>query len=294
MWSLVDPRPEVPLGLGELGPVVDAEQPAVVLDRQAPRRPGRPPGRARRARSGTARRSSARAEVADPATAARPRRTRTGPALISLTASSSSVASLLLDDPLDGARLVADRPGPRSPGSIASTATSAIAAWSSAALLEQLVEQRGLEQRRVAGQDEDLVGVVGQRGHGGRDGVAGAARLGLEGVVDARRRARRGRPPSRGESRRAGAAAGGLAAGVDHVGDHRPAGQRVEQLRRRATSSACRGRRPGRPRRPAARSRDLGGSRGATRPGGSRGDRRDPDAVRARRVSVGVIEVGGS
>ena len=208
-----------------------------------------------------------------------------------MIASSSSVASLRLDDPLHGARLVADT-RPRSPGSIASTATSAIAAWSRRRSSRSSSSSAGLEQRRVAGQDEDLVDVVGERREGGRDGVAGAARLGLEGVVDVvAERVADGRGRGARDDERA--ATGRRAAGVDDVGDHRPAGQRVEELRRARLH----------PRAEAGGHDDRDDPRGGAgtwgvhegrRERASVGDGGDPDAVRARRVSVWMSSKGAA
>ena len=101
------------------------------------------------------------------------------PALISLPASSSGVASLRLDDPLDGPELAADDAPElgRVGGEDAGQRDRGVVL---AARLEDGVEVGAGHQRHVAGQDQDLGRLVGHDAESRPDRVAGAARLVLE------------------------------------------------------------------------------------------------------------------
>ena len=120
---------------------------------------------------------------------------------------------------------------PRPVGSIASTETSAIAAWSMARASSSDGEQVRAHERHVTREDEDLRDLVVQHVEGGAQRVAGAARDVLErrvgalrdGVPDGlgRRRVDDERPRAR---RRRG--------GIEHVVDHRAAADPVEHLGR--------------------------------------------------------------
>ena len=223
-------------------------KPAVVLDASARRRAGRPRGRARRARSGTARRSSATGS-SDPI---RPRSQAASnaysPALISLTASSSSVASLR--STIRSTVPASSRTTrPSSAGSIGVDGDEGDRGLVEAALLEERLE---VDAGRAAATSPVRTRISstssGTAARAARDRVAGPARLGLEGEVD--RVAEgvadgRGRPGLR-DDERAGVAGRPRGPGVEDVGEHRPAAQRVEELGGRATSSACRARPPAR------------------------------------------------
>ena len=149
--------------------------------------------------------------------------------MISVTASSSSVASLrsTIRSTIPASSRTTR---PRSPASMASTAIRAIAASSRRRSSRSSREEPGFDERNVPVEHEHLVDVVRQGRHGRRDRVAGAARLGLEGVVDvvAERVADRGGRRRRDDER---AAAGRRRRGIDDVGDHRPAAQLVQELR---------------------------------------------------------------
>ena len=137
-----------------------------------------------------------------------------------------------LDDALDGPELAPDHPaelgrvgrehaGQRDRGVVL------------AARFEDGVEVGPGHERDVTGQDEDLDRIGRHDRQGGPHRVTGPARLVLEGE---------GRPigedVDHGRDRRgedddgvpAGRAVGGAGPGVEHVGQHRPAAQRVEDL----------------------------------------------------------------
>ena len=90
--------------------VVDARRSGRRPRRRRRSRAGRPRARAGRARSGTARRSRATARARRSGDAARRRRRRRCPALISLPVELLRGRVLRLDDPLDRAELAADHP----------------------------------------------------------------------------------------------------------------------------------------------------------------------------------------
>ena len=146
-----------------------------------------------------------------------------------MTAISSSVASLRSTIALDGARRRRGPPGRGRPGRSRRPRRGRSRPRRGGARRAAPREGR-LEEGRVAGQDEDLVDVVRERRRGRRHGVAGAARIGLERVVDvvAEGVADRGGGGARDDER---ATARCVAAGVDDVRDHRPAGELVEELR---------------------------------------------------------------
>jgi len=92
--------------------------------------------------------------------------------------------------------------------------------------LDELLEQRRREQRRVAGEDEHVLGSTLDRRPGGADGVARALRLLLDrDLVALEPLPGRGR---RDHDERVGADA---AAGLEHPVDHPAAEQLVEVLR---------------------------------------------------------------
>ena len=177
--AVVELHPHVPLGAGELGAVVDPGRGARRRPCRARRR-CRPSSRAKATRSvrysspvagdGRGRRSGA---------AATPRRSRTGPALISAIWRSSSVASLssTIRSTVPPS-LRTTRPSPV--GSTASTETRAIAAWSRPRSSSSVDSISALDERDVAREDEHLLDAVREHLEGGPQRVARAPGLVLE------------------------------------------------------------------------------------------------------------------
>ena len=95
--------------------------------------------------------------------------------------------------------------------------------------IEQGRQQLGLEERHVAVHDQDLLNVVGQAAQPGQERIGGAPRLVLagevgdvgEGVADGLGRWRVDDQRTRPGHRRGG---------LEHVAEHRPAAQLVEDL----------------------------------------------------------------
>ena len=224
----VDPGAEVPFGLGELRPVVDPEQPPVVLDGQ---RDDQPAVRARELHElGQVQLAGLRrpAERSDPL--AQPGGVERVQPRVDLVDRDLLVGRVLaLDDPLDGPGVVA-HDAAEVPGIDRIDGDERDRRLIEPALDEELFEERGLEEGRVAGEDEELVDVVGEGGERRRDRITGPARLGLERVVHvvAEGVADGGGGGARDDQ---WSTARRLTAGIDHVGDHRPARKLVNQLR---------------------------------------------------------------
>ena len=164
---LVEPDAHAPLGRRELRAVVDPVEPAVVLegDRadQAAVLAGEPD------QLGQVQLAGRRPTASAPRSggAARPRRRRRCPALISLLASSSGVASrasTIRSTVPNSPRTTR----PSSAGSAANTLASAIAASSWRRASRTASRSAPVIERDVARQDEDLVGLGGDHGQRGR------------------------------------------------------------------------------------------------------------------------------
>ena len=231
--ALVDPGLQREGRLGQLGPVVDPVERPVVGDLDRADRPARRTGPGRRARSGRSRRSRSTAAGRRSGRRSQAASNAYRPLLISSISSSSSVASFDLDDPLDVAVLVADDPAEPAGvgGDHADQGDDSRAAARCSA--SRASSRSASTSGHVAGQDEELAGrVAGQRreaGQPGRQRVAGAARLCLEGRVGpARDRVPDGLDRRRPDDERA--AAGGGLGRVEDVVDHRPAADRMEHL----------------------------------------------------------------
>ncbi len=228
---LVQPDPKRPFRRGELRAIVDAGEPAVVLEGDGADEPAvlaREPdqvGQVQLAGGGRRRQRD------DPATqpggieGVQPRVDLVPRQLVG-----TGVARL--DDVLDGPELPADDPSElRRLGRVDARQRDRSVVL--ATRLEDRVEVGTGHQRDVARQHEDLGGGGRHDRERRREGIASAARDVLQGEhgpigedVDDRRDGRREddhRPPGGGRGLRAGP-------GVEGVGEHRPPAQRVEDL----------------------------------------------------------------
>ena len=226
--AVVELDPHVPLGPGELGAVVDPREAAVVVGVE---RRHDPPvlagerdevGEVQLAGRGEGRRSPIRRRSHAASIAY-------SPALISAICRSSSVASLsstirsTVPPSLRTTR-------PRPVGIQGVDGDQRDRRVVEAAQLEQRRQQVRLDERHVARQDEHLLDAVRQRLEGGAQGVARAARLVLEARCPRGPRPRRGRHRWPASRRRRAVRPVAPARRVEHVVDHRPAADRVEDL----------------------------------------------------------------
>src|SRR5258706_4655861 len=151
----VDPRAEVPLGLGKLGPVVDPGQPAVVLDGQRHDESAVEPGQLDQLGQVQLAGLRRRPERAD--TPAQPRGVERVEPGVDLADGELLVGRVLaLDDPIDGSGVVANN-SPEIAGLDGIDGDEGDRRLVEPPLLEQLYQYRRLQQRHVPGEDEDFV-----------------------------------------------------------------------------------------------------------------------------------------
>ena len=199
---LVEPDAQAPLGGGQLGPVVDAVEPAVVLEGDRADEPAVLAGERDEVGQVQLAGRRRRRERLDPAP--QPRGIEGVEPGVDLVAGQFLGRRVLrLDDPLDRPELAADDPAElgRVGGEDAGQRDRGVVL---AARLEDRVEVGAGHERHVARQDEDLGRVGGDDREGGADGVAGPARLVLERERRRDRRRRRRWPRPAASRRRPG------------------------------------------------------------------------------------------
>ena len=180
---LVDAQPQLQLGIGQLGPVVDAEERAVVVDLEG--RHGPVVGTREGDQLGQVELAGDRRgpHVADaPAQPVDVEGVEAGVDLVEGQLVGRGVPDLddapdasvgAAHDPPEGGRLVDVDAHERHRGLVLPPRRG------------QLGDEVGIHERHVAGEDDDLVAVAGQRSEGRADGVSRAARLHLQGEVGA-------------------------------------------------------------------------------------------------------------
>ena len=243
---LVAADPQVPLGGGELGTVVDAIESAVVLERDRGDEAAVLAGEAHELGQVQLAGRWRRRHRLD--AAAQPGGIEGVQARVDLVVRELLLVGVLdLDDRLDDAELAAhDAPElGRVGGEDRGQGDRGVVL---ATRLEEALEVGRRDERHVAGQDEDLGRVVGDGGHRRADRVAGAAGLVLEREVGPIGEDVADGLDCRGVDddglRGRGAVGGrGLVPGVEDVGEHRPAAQRVQHLRERRLHARAESRR---------------------------------------------------
>ena len=284
--AVVQVDPHVPLGAGELGPVVDPGEAPVVVGVQRRDDPPVLAGERDEVREVQLARGRRRPEIADPAS--QPRRVDRVQARVDLGDLALLVGRVLvLDDPLDRPAVVAhdpaeagrDRSRPRrrgrSPRGRGRAAPAARTAGRPGPAGRRPTRPGSPRRRRGARREPPP---ARRRCRGARPGAS------------RRRAARRRRGPPRwpGSTTTTGRVPVAPRRGIEHVLDHRPPAHRVQHLgRRRLHARAEAGREDDRDRPARRASRDLRGSQGRAL-ARSRPDRRLWYGSAGARMGVGV------
>ena len=225
--AFVDADAHLDLGVGELDAVVDAEQRPVVVDLEAGDRPvvgsreahelGQVelPGRGRRHEVPDARAEPGEVERVDP-----------GVDLVAGELLRRRVTSL--DDAAHAAALVAHDP-PKTARLVHADRDERERGLGLPARSDEVGHERGIEERHVAGEHDELGGRVRHRSEGGADRISGAARLLLERERGCgRERVAHGSGHRRHDDDRW--ALGERMGDIDDVGQHRASADRVQHL----------------------------------------------------------------